>query len=129
LRIAAIIDSATGVVVPLAHGDQVWVYDTETNQLEQHANPAVHAEAHRRAVAVKFLIESNVNAVCSVPGAFCSHSYALAARSGLGFVRLEPGTPARALAAADLAKLAVSSLPPTDLHQHQHGAGVHQLHH
>lgn len=127
MRIAATVDTTSGTVVPLTQGDQVWIYDTETNGLERLPNPAIHAEAHRRAVAVKFLADRQVYAVCSVPGSFCAHSYTLATRSGLEFVRLDAGTSTGALSAPDLAGQVVSVLPPTDLHQHG-GGGHHHLH-
>lgn len=129
MRIAATVDGASDVVVPLAQGDQVLIFDSEAGTVERYENPALTADAHRRVVAVQFMLEQNSDAVCVVPGSFCPHSHLFANRNGLRFIGLRPGTPFGLVGehAEEAIRGSLPQLPPAWLGMHGgHGGHQHQ---
>ncbi|SHE35881.1 hypothetical protein SAMN02746089_00132 [Caldanaerobius fijiensis DSM 17918] len=88
MRIAAVVDNG-GFVVPLPDGADILIYDTEEGKTYQYHNPGFDVETNRRATTVEFMLQKQVNVVCTVPGAFCPVSKNKAVENSIKFIRLD----------------------------------------
>ena len=92
MRIGAVVAEDGDTLVPLSDGPTVVIAESESGELARLAHPAAGQQKGRRAAVVRLLVERGVQAVLSVPGAFCTYSAGLAREHELEFIAVEAGT-------------------------------------
>lgn len=92
MKVGAVIANDGKTVVPLVSGPVIRVRDTETGEVTEVANPAIHVTQARRIVAVQEMLQQGVEVVVAPPTTFCSHSYTVAKAKGLQFLNLPAET-------------------------------------
>lgn len=92
MKVGAVIASDGKTVVPLVSGPLIRVQDTETGEVTEVANPAIHATQARRIAAVQEMLQQGVNVVVAPPTTFCAHSYSVAKAKGIQFLNLPAET-------------------------------------
>lgn len=90
MKLAAVVDEE-GFIVPLPDGADILIYDTEVGKTYKHHNPGFDIETNRRATTIEFMLQKQVNVVCTVPGTFCPISKNKAVENSMKFIRLDKG--------------------------------------
>ena len=92
MRIGSVVAEDGETLVPLPDGPTVVIVEAETGQVTRLPNPARGLAQGRRAAVTRLFVERGVQAVLSVPGAFCELSHGLAREHGLQFIPVAEGT-------------------------------------
>lgn len=132
MRLAAVVQDDGSTVTGLTDGPSIHIWESSGGAPRVIDNPGFTATSARRMFTLKAMLAEGVEAVCTPPEGFCAHSYQQAARRGMRFVVVEPGTRVKALQGEGEALTArtVTELPPDLLAEsHHHGHGHDRAHH
>lgn len=115
MRIAAVAERGRDTLVGLRDGGDLIVWDTGAGTRVRQPDPARGLASGRRLAVVERCAQEDVEIVCTIPGGFCTVSYALAHALELRFLPFERDTPLR-LIEGHLDALAAAAWPqlPTE---------------
>lgn len=92
MKIAMTLSGENEIIVPIMEGKVIRLYDVETGDNEDFANPALQVQSGQRGTVIRWLNERKVNLLCAPPKMLCELSYEAAQKEQFIYYRVEPGT-------------------------------------
>lgn len=92
MKIAMTLSKYNELLVPIIEGEVIRIYDTETNEYEDFANPALTLQSGKRGAVIRWLNDRKINILCVPPKMLCELSYEAAQKENFTYFRVESGT-------------------------------------